>query len=205
MNKLRYTLAFTIRWFYKLFYGIKVVGRENLPKDFQSTIIVANHISAHDPILLSTFIHPNIHFMAKQELFRHPTIAWFIRKLGAFPVSRTGPCIRPVRHAIRLIEDRKIVGIFPEGKRNHTGIRLAAKAGSGFVASKVSYTNVLPVAITLQPRQLFHSHHIVIGKVITLSDPLRDYRAFSQSLLTTIYALKESMPETSDSAKPVIE
>ncbi len=111
---------------YKFFYRVKVYGQEHVPTTVPD-IMAANHMSAHDPILLAAFLHPGIHFMAKEELFRNPVLHRVVRWLGAFPVSRSGSCISAIRHSLRLLKNDKIVGIFPEGKRNRLNIELPAQ------------------------------------------------------------------------------
>ena len=53
----------------KLMYNIKIVGRENVPKD-SHVIYAANHVSYIDPPLVSLAARKCIAYMAKQELFK---------------------------------------------------------------------------------------------------------------------------------------
>ena len=57
--------------------------------------------------------------MAKKELFRIPVFNWMIRALGAYPVNRGGADVGAIRHTIRMLEDGKTVGMFPQGHRNN--------------------------------------------------------------------------------------
>ncbi|WAH37506.1 lysophospholipid acyltransferase family protein [Alicyclobacillus dauci] len=179
-----------VQAFYKFFYRVKVCGLDRLPKT-GPYIIAANHLSIHDPILLSAFVNPHIRFMAKEELFRIPIIRYLICRLGAFPVSRTGSCISAIRHSIHLLENGKTVGIFPEGTRNRLDTRLSAKPGVGFIAARShADVKIIPIAISLRPRQWFKHHYIIIGEPIHVINP-DDYRSLAQYVLQTIYALKK--------------
>ena len=73
--------------FFKLIYRMKYIGRENVPEN-GAYILASNHRLATDPIMLGMGLKRQVLFMAKEELFKNKFISWFLRKLGAFPVSR---------------------------------------------------------------------------------------------------------------------
>lgn len=52
--------------------------------------------------------------MAKAELFKNPILGFIIRSLGAFPISRGKGDVGSVKTVFRLLEEGKIVGIFPK-------------------------------------------------------------------------------------------
>ena len=185
-----------IRCGYKLLFRVKVIGKDNLPQSGR-TIIAANHISSHDPILLRIFVHPHIRFMAKDELFRTPFIGWVIRRAGAYPVIRTTIGIGAIRHSIRLLSDNQIVGIFPEGTRNRRRCKMKAKPGVGFIATKAGGVSIVPIAITLRPRQWFRRSYIVVGEPIFVTDTKSiHYRDLADAVMTTVYELGAPLPNS---------
>ena len=54
--------------------------------------------------------------MARIEFFRNPLLARFLSWTGAFPVDRKAVPVGAMRHALRLLAEKKFVGIFPEGE-----------------------------------------------------------------------------------------
>ncbi len=127
----------------------------------------ANHISNLDPPLLGAGIDRQVHFMAKEELFRIPVISFLITKFGAFPVKRGAGDRGAIRTALSLLEEGKILGIFPEGTRSKTGEVGAGLPGVAMFALK-SQATVVPVAI-VGPYRLFRPVTIVYGEPIDLS------------------------------------
>src|SRR5579872_6450416 len=72
------------RFIYFLKLNLRVVGRENLPKE-GPYIIASNHLSWMDVPLVPSFLKRKVVYMAKEELF-YGKVGWIVRFLGAFPV-----------------------------------------------------------------------------------------------------------------------
>lgn len=83
-KRLFHLLVILVRGFYRRVYRVQVVGLDKLPRSGR-IILATNHISLHDPILLSAFLDPGIRFMAKEELFRIPVLRNMIRRLPRPP------------------------------------------------------------------------------------------------------------------------
>ncbi len=135
---LRILLRLTTRW--------QVNGKENVPHQ-GPLLVVANHISAVDPPLLSVSLSRRVIFMAKAELFHPRIIGYFVRSLGAFPVHRRGLDTRALRLASQLLAQGLAIVMFPEGTRSHSGRLRRALPGSALVVAR-SATPILPVGIT---------------------------------------------------------
>lgn len=161
-----------------MFYRWQVIGAEHIPKE-GPVILCANHISLLDPPLLGSGIERQVHFMAKEELFRIPVISFFIKKFGAFPVKRGAGDRASIRTALNLLEDGKIFGIFPEGTRSKNGELGPGLPGVAMFALK-SQAAVIPVAI-VGPYRLFKPVKIVYGQPIDLSE-LRSKKSGSDTL-----------------------
>ena len=152
-------VIFTV--YFKLFYRIKVTGKENIPKT-GPVIICANHPTALDMFLIGANVPKRkVHFMAKAELFRNRFLAWIIRHLGAFPVHRGKGDVGSVKTLLKLLEQGEIVGVFPEGTRSKKKDPNKRKAGIALFAL-ASGAPVLPVAIkNFRP---FHKVEMIFGK-----------------------------------------
>jgi 1-acyl-sn-glycerol-3-phosphate acyltransferase len=124
----------------------KVYGNTALPAG-QGMLLVANHISYWDPVVVGCAINRKIFFMAKAELFQIPVLGLIITKLGAFPVHREGTDRSSIRRALELLGAGKVVGIFPEGTRSKTGELLNPHLGAAMLALKGGVP-LLPVAVS---------------------------------------------------------
>ncbi len=99
---------------------VKVIGRENLPAT-GGVIIAANHLSIWDPVVIAVGVEREISYMTKEEAFEHTVVASFLSALNAFPVKRGIPDRKAMKVGLEVLEQGKVVGIFPEGTRSKSG------------------------------------------------------------------------------------
>ena len=125
----------------------KVFGRKNIPPQGRGVIFAANHRSLADPNLVGSAIPYPVHYFAKEELFRIPLLGWYIRRVNAFPVSRTETDIGAVKTAQRILEAGEGLVLFPEGGRRRDPKRQwQVKSGVGLLACTTGAW-VVPVGI----------------------------------------------------------
>ncbi len=132
-------------WFFRLFGGLESIGRENIPKT-GGVIICPNHVSHVDPPAVGVGIRRQVHFMAKEELFKVPVLGYCIRKVGAFPVRRGTADRKAIKRAMDLLDEGKVVCLFPEGTRSLDGKLQEPELGVGLIALK-NGAPVVPVAV----------------------------------------------------------
>ena len=145
-------------------FGLTVRGRENVPRR-GGIIIACNHISNLDPPVLGSAVPRPVSFMAKSELFTTGAGAFFMPRLGAFPVNRRGVDTDALRTALAELDGGKAVIVFPEGTRSHDGKMLPLKAGIGLIAARAGVP-VVPAFIwgTDNPgRALARSPRFTVG------------------------------------------
>ena len=176
--------------FFKLIYRMKYIGRENVPEN-GAYILASNHRLATDPIMLGMGLKRQVLFMAKEELFKNKFISWFLRKLGAFPVSRGKADTGSIRHFENALENGALMGIFIEGTRSKDGEFLPPKNGCSLIAWDTK-TPVIPVCHTkIGSRTVFH-----FGKPLSLEDMgfekggAREFRNASRVIMDHIKALR---------------
>lgn len=133
-----------IYYFFKVFFKFKLIGSENIPVT-GGVIIAANHISLWDPPVVGAGLNRPVNFMAKEELFIGP-LGWIIKIMKAFPVKRGAADRGAIRHAINLLKDGEILGLFPEGTRSKNGELGKPEAGIGMIALKAGVP-IIPAAI----------------------------------------------------------
>jgi len=152
-----------VRFLLAVLFRLKVSGMENVPAT-GAVILCANHISNLDPPVLAAPLNRKVYFMAKVELFKIPVFSRLITYYGAFPVKRGGVSKQSIRKALELLEEQKVVCIFPEGtRRGGTG-----KKGAASLALR-SGAVVIPVHLKGSYR-LFRPFHVIYGKPVDLSE-----------------------------------
>ena len=102
---------------FRLFYNLKVEGRENVPKESR-VIYAGNHVSYLDPPMLSYAVHRRVAYMAKQELFtdKNRILRFLVHALGAFAVNREKPELATFKTVKAVFNTSWSLGIFPQGR-----------------------------------------------------------------------------------------
>ncbi|MBL0387794.1 1-acyl-sn-glycerol-3-phosphate acyltransferase [Tumebacillus sp. ITR2] len=162
------------------------VGQENIPAS-GGVMLCSNHISNWDPILLGCGMERQVHFMAKAELFKIPVVKNLVTAWGAFPVNRGAGDRQSLRTALKVLEDGKCMGLFPEGSRSKTGELGEGQTGVAFFAMR-SDCAVVPIAIVGSYKP-FRKVKIVYGKPLDLSK----YREGKSSKETLALVTQEIM------------
>jgi 1-acyl-sn-glycerol-3-phosphate acyltransferase len=124
----------------------RVEGKENVPRK-GPLIVVSNHMTYVDPPLLGASVPRRITFMAKQELFRPSLMGLVVRAYGAFPVRRDRFDREALRHALEVLNQEDVLGMFPEGKRSFSHQLQEIQAGTAFIAAH-SGAPIVPVGIS---------------------------------------------------------
>ncbi len=162
-----YTIAkYLLKPIFFAIYNMHVEGIDNIPKS-EGYIVCGNHTKAIDPILLGIALPCRIHFMAKHELFENRFLKALLTGLGAFPIKRGEPDLKSIKTSLRLLKEKKNIGIFPEGTRNKTS-ELKAEPGIAMLAIR-SKTPIVPVLIKTNYK-IFNKTEIIIGNLINLDE-----------------------------------
>lgn len=125
---------------------IKVTGRDNVPKS-GSLLVISNHLSVSDPVLIGVFLGRKPHFMAKEEIFKNKLTSWLLRYLGAFPVYRGASSRDALRQAVEVLKEGKALGMFPEGTRSVNNQLQSALPGTALIAGH-HHSPILPIGFT---------------------------------------------------------
>ncbi len=76
-------------------------------------LVLSNHQSHLDPVLLGVACPRQLRAMARASLFVGP-LAWMIRSLGAVPIERGGRDISGIKTILKLLKNEEAVIIFQE-------------------------------------------------------------------------------------------
>jgi len=181
---------------FKIANFYRVYGRQNIPDG--GVLVCGNHTNFADPILAGVALDTKVRvrYMAKKELFSKKFFAWFLGKVGAFPVNRGVADLTAIKEALRTLNSGERLVMFPEGTRNSDE---GAKAGVGMLALR-SGCPILPVYIT-PGKRLFKRVRLIIGEPYYPQKPeskptQEDYRRVADECLEKINALAGNFSKT---------
>jgi len=130
----------------------KVTGLRHVPSK-GPVIIASNHLSFSDSIFMPLVVPRDVTFLAKSEYFTSPGLKGFIKKitfiaLGQVPVDRSGGkrSEAAIITGLRLLQENRCVGIYPEGTRSPDGRLYKGRTGIARMAIE-SGAPVIPVAM----------------------------------------------------------
>ncbi|MCL2014442.1 MAG: 1-acyl-sn-glycerol-3-phosphate acyltransferase [Oscillospiraceae bacterium] len=176
-----------------LIYNCKFEGLNNFPED-GGFILVCNHRSYVDPVLLGLRLKHPLVFMAKAELFKIPVLGFLMKKLGAFEVSRGIGGTSALDFAIKTVNEGKALALFPEGTRSKTGELKKPKSGVVVIAAQTG-SIIIPAAISFQGKLRFRRRITIrYGKPIdpkTLKIDLTDRSTIRTAANTVMNSISE--------------
>lgn len=144
-------LKYVLRIIMRILFRVEVQGDQSVfgpPK----TLIVANHESFLDGLLLGLFLPVRATFVVHAQVMKN---RWFRMALNNVPhltVEPSNPLA--MKAVIRLLEKGETVVIFPEGRLTDTGSLMKVYDGSAFVAAKTG-ARIVPVRISGAARSYF--------------------------------------------------
>ena len=144
-------------WILKRFGGVwvvasgmrmKVTGLENI-EEGKPYIVVANHRSNIDIMVLTAALPIPMRFLSKIEIFSFPLLGSAMRRAGMIPLDREmgrRELAFIIRSTRSLVAEGKSLVVFPEGTRSITGEMLPFKTGAIHIAARTGCP-ILPVAV----------------------------------------------------------
>jgi 1-acyl-sn-glycerol-3-phosphate acyltransferase len=125
---------------------LRVQGLEQVPAG--ACIVVANHGSYLDGVVLYAALPPNFGFVIKREMSRVPFANLLLRRIGSHYVDRRsgGKGARDTRKLLRQAHAGSALAFFPEGTF-HDEPGLAPFRSGAFVIAARAGLPILPIAI----------------------------------------------------------
>lgn len=144
----------------RLCYRIKVTGIENLPAD-KSALLVCNHVSFVDPLLLAATQQRRIRFVMDRDFYN----IWWLRPIcklmKVIPIStQDGPkqIVSSLKQARRAMDEGFMICIFAEGALTRNGMLRSFRPGFERIVKSSSY-KIIPAYIGGAWGSIFSYHH----------------------------------------------
>ena len=132
--------------FSQIFFRIRVVGAENLPRK-GAALIISNHVSYADAILIGCVSPRLIRFLMWQPLYENKWLNPVCRLFDTIPLAQGSPkeALRALRRAHAELENGQLVCIFPEGELTRTSHVKPFERGVELITRGLDATPVVPI------------------------------------------------------------
>jgi acyl-[acyl-carrier-protein]-phospholipid O-acyltransferase / long-chain-fatty-acid--[acyl-carrier-protein] ligase len=183
-NLLTACLKSILKLFVNIIFKVEVKGLENIPQD-KGALIIANHVSFLDNLILATSIKRNIGFVMTASVYRHPMLNWLLKRLPMVPIEtgKTQDYLETFNaDCQKKINQGNLVCIFAEGQISRNGHLLAFKKGfehvakglnpdieiipihlDGLIGTPLSYDNINKKTNKFKFKNLFKTVTLTVG------------------------------------------
>lgn len=120
---------------------VHVSGEENIPED-ENFILVANHQSYYEVVVLKHLIDMPMVYIAKRPVFTWPVIGHWAKLIGNIPIDKIADrsAAEAIIKGVRQYRKGAVVAIFPEGKRSYSNTMNPMRPGAFKLATKPKAT-----------------------------------------------------------------
>jgi 1-acyl-sn-glycerol-3-phosphate acyltransferase len=151
-----------------LLYRAKIIGIDDNVPDEGPALVVCNHVSYMDPVVLMGAIPRPTRFVMYHKIFRTPGLSWFFRTARAIPIANRHEDAALMEAAFaevdKALAEGEIVGIFPEGKLSTDGEIAAFKSGVERIL-KARPVPVVPLALRGMWASVFSKQNAKWGRL----------------------------------------
>jgi 1-acyl-sn-glycerol-3-phosphate acyltransferase len=138
----------TVRALARALFRLRTVGMERLDA-LGPAVLVANHVSWLDPIIIPVVLPRKPAVLAMEELWRMPVVSWVMRTYGplAIPLRRGAVDTTALRRALDALRQGRWLIVFPEGGIPQAGEVRRFHRGAAMLAAKAN-APIVPIALT---------------------------------------------------------
>ena len=141
-----------VRAVLKLLYRVEITGLEHAPTPGEGAVVVVNHVSYLDGVLIGAFLPGRPTFALHTAIYKVWWMQPFLPFFDAFPVDITNPLA--AKAMIRAVREGRTVVMFPEGRITVTGALMKVFPGPAAIADKAD-APIVPVRIDGSQYTLF--------------------------------------------------
>lgn len=165
-------LRFTFKSYFRLVHRVQVEGIENIPDDPDKLIVIANHASLIDGILVWTYLKLPFKIIVDRKVAQRFLFRPFMQNRHTVQIDSMSPY--SLKEVIHKLNEGTPLLIFPEGRMTQTGSLMKIYEGTGFAALRTG-ARILPLHLGNIYQTIFARKHpgrkvfapitITIGKV----------------------------------------
>ena len=152
----------------KMMYHVDVKGIEEHVPDEGPALIVCNHVSYMDALILGGAIPRPARFVMYYKIFQIPVAIWFFKTARAIPIAgaKEDPDImqKAFDEVDKALAEGEIVGIFPEGKLSTDGEIAEFKSGVEKILARRAVP-VVPIALKGMWASMFSKRNSKLGQL----------------------------------------
>lgn len=175
-----YLLRFVAWIASRLVYRFKVQGDEQIPTE-GAAVLVCNHVSFVDAVLLMAASPRPIRFLMDYRIFKVPVLGWLFRLAKAIPIApqKEDPAAYETafREAVQVLREGDLLGIFPEGGITRDGQLQPFKGGVMKILEQARAEGmevpVIPMALTNLWGSFFSRIELSGGQPTAMVKPFR--------------------------------
>ncbi len=134
-----------IQWLLHTFYRLDIKGQENLYRCQGKSIIIANHLSYLDALIIGTAISEKVSFAINSRIAQQWWMRPFLLVTDTITLDSSNPM--SIRSVVNRVNQGHKVVIFPEGRLTMTGSVMKVYEGPALIADKTA-AQLLPVVIS---------------------------------------------------------
>ena len=184
-------------------YRLKVEGLDKVPDD-GPCVVVANHVSFVDALIIGGSVRRPIRFVMDHSIFKIPVLSFIFRTAKAIPIAsaKVDPALleRAYAEVDRALADGEVVGLFPEGAITRTGEILPFRPGIERILA-ARPVPVVPIALRGLWGSLFSRKDSALGRArlprrfwsriaLVVADPVPPAQASAAALEAKVRELR---------------
>jgi acyl-[acyl-carrier-protein]-phospholipid O-acyltransferase/long-chain-fatty-acid--[acyl-carrier-protein] ligase len=144
------------RAYFAVVHRISIEGLDRVPTAFDRLIVIANHASYLDGLIVWTYLKLPFRIVVDRAIASSPWLAPLLRNRYIVPIDFMNPYA--LKEVVRMVSDGLPLLVFPEGRRTSTGHIMKIYDGTGFVAHKTG-ASILPVYLRNTYNTFFARRH----------------------------------------------
>ncbi len=144
-----FLVRFVILILTRIMYRIRTIGNENVPLVDQPALLVCNHVTWSDALILSATQQRRIRFIMNRRIYRNRWMNPLFRLMRVIPISSSDPpheLEASIQQAKRALDDGALVCIFPEQRLTRNGNLQRFKPGIEHIVKGTEHP-IIPVYI----------------------------------------------------------
>lgn len=114
-------LRFVTRQILLSVFYVETVGFELVNRRTGPFIIMGNHSSVIDPLIVGVFVNKPIHYVVSDSQFRSRVLGWVLNLVGSIPKTKAMSDLDTVKKIVAVKSSGGVIGIFPEGQSSWDG------------------------------------------------------------------------------------